>query len=649
MVKQRRFRGFILAFSVSLVVALADHAPASDEGMAAADQVSDATYRYFLGDAFGVSGILYTHSGDDRGVGGAEHNLARDNIAAHFQSYGLTVTIEPFVYSSNTYHNVVGTKIGTVYPNAEYIVGAHYDSVSNPGADDDASGVALVLEAARIVTQYDSDYTIRFVAFSREEQGLIGSYAYVDDHATDDIRGMLQADMVAYDTGPNYARVYTDTASNPFRDALGAAIDLYGDGITWMDAGWISASDHAPFAYAGYQAGLLIEGEVWDNPYYHTQQDSVENLNNINYAYAVKMTRSAVGWLVDQAGVQVSLDRLLFDYPAGRPDFVDPNGGTTMAVAVTGAGSYTPQPGTGILHYDIGAGWQTSSMTQTAPNEYEAAFPAQTCGEAIQWYVSAEAVGSEVFTDPSSAPTGTYSATAGFGEAAFFEENMDANPGWTTEGQWAWGQPTGGGGEYGEPDPTSGYTGLNAYGYNLSGDYPNGLSETHLTTPAVDCTGRLGVHLEFWRWLGVEQPDYDHAYVRASTNGTTWTTVWENTSGVEDSDWTDVDLDISAIADDQPTVYLRWTMGSTDSGWRYCGWNIDDVQLTSLDCVGPCTADGDLDGLSGCNGNDIQLFVEGLVNQSLDWSVACHGDFAAPIGALDSADIPGMIDAMLGL
>jgi len=155
--------------------------------------------------------------------------------------------------------------------------------------------------------------------------------------------------------------------------------------------------------------------------------------------------------------------------------------------------------------------------------------------------------------------------------------NMDSNPGWTTEGLWAWGKPTGGGGAHGNPDPTSGYTGSNVYGYNLSGDYENSLPERHLTTGAIDCTGMSQVSLKFRRWLGVEESEYDHAYVRVSNDGSTWTTVWENSDYVTDSSWSLQEFDISGVADGQSTVYLRWTMGATDSSWQYCGWNFDDV------------------------------------------------------------------------
>jgi len=163
-----------------------------------------------------------------------------------------------------------------------------------------------------------------------------------------------------------------------------------------------------------------------------------------------------------------------------------------------------------------------------------------------------------------------------------YEWNMDSNPGWTTQGQWAYGSPTGGGGAYGNPDPTGGATGSNVYGYNLNGDYSNSMSETHLTTTAIDCSELTDVSVRFQRYLNVETPSYDHAYVRVSNNGSTWTTAWENTAEVTDSAWSMVEYDISDVADGASTVYIRWTQGVTDSSWTYSGWNIDDVQIYAL-------------------------------------------------------------------
>ncbi|MEW6197290.1 MAG: hypothetical protein AB1601_01305 [Planctomycetota bacterium] len=192
--------------------------------------------------------------------------------------------------------------------------------------------------------------------------------------------------------------------------------------------------------------------------------------------------------------------------------------------------------------------------------------------------------------------------------------DLSTDPGWTISGgAWAYGKPTGAGGAYGGPDPTSGYTGQSVYGYNLNGDYTNNMPEYHLTTAAIDCSNVTQTSLRFWRWLGVERSSYDHAYVRLSTNGTTWTNVWANPdSETADVAWVAQEFDISALADNQPTVYLRWTMGTTDSGWTYCGWNIDDIEIWGVQPQpyrpGDMNCDGNVDF------GDINPFVLALTN-----------------------------------
>lgn len=184
-------------------------------------------------------------------------------------------------------------------------------------------------------------------------------------------------------------------------------------------------------------------------------------------------------------------------------------------------------------------------------------------------------------TDHDGDLTAPLSLQAGLPELVYGFD-MSTNPGWTVEGQWAWGVPTGLGGEHGENDPTGGWNGGAVYGYNLAGDYANSMPERHLTTTALDCSGLSAVTLKFQRWLNVEQPAYDHAYVRVSNDGVSWTTVWQNNSEIVESAWSLVEYNISAVADGQATVYVRWTMGTTDSSWLYSGWNIDEVQIWGL-------------------------------------------------------------------
>lgn len=160
---------------------------------------------------------------------------------------------------------------------------------------------------------------------------------------------------------------------------------------------------------------------------------------------------------------------------------------------------------------------------------------------------------------------------------------LDTDPGWATVGQWAFGEPAGLGGDHGDPDPTSGHTGSKVYGYNLNGGYANSLASTqYLTTTPIDCTDITGTRLVFWRWLGVEKSTYDHANIQVSSGGG-WTTVWANgTSDVDDGEWVQVTYDISAVADGSDNVRIRWGMGTTDSSFTFCGWNIDDVEIWGI-------------------------------------------------------------------
>ncbi|MBN1511047.1 MAG: hypothetical protein JXB13_03455 [Phycisphaerae bacterium] len=204
---------------------------------------------------------------------------------------------------------------------------------------------------------------------------------------------------------------------------------------------------------------------------------------------------------------------------------------------------------------------------------------------------------------------------------------LDADPGWTTEGLWAFGQPTGqggGGAGGGRPDPTGGYTGSFVYGYNLNGNYEENLPERHLTSTAIDCTGVTDVTLSFWRYLGVEAPDFDRASVYVSHNGTSWSRVWQNADEVSDSTWVPQEIDISSVADNQPTVYLRWTMGPTDESVVFCGWNLDDIIVR-----------GNASGGGDANGNGILDECE----QPGD----CDFD-----GDVDEADYVGLSDCLLG-
>lgn len=153
-----------------------------------------------------------------------------------------------------------------------------------------------------MLSQFTFEATLIFIGFDQEEQGLVGSKAYAGEHNDDDILGMISLDMIAYNgSSLNKARIYGRDSSAAIKQSLTDAISLYGDGLSCVDSGSLDASDHAPFEAEGFQACLLIEYDVWNNPYYHKLTDSVDMLNYIDYAFATNMVSSTVGFLATAA------------------------------------------------------------------------------------------------------------------------------------------------------------------------------------------------------------------------------------------------------------------------------------------------------------------------------------------------------------
>lgn len=159
----------------------------------------------------------------------------------------------------------------------------------------------------------------------------------------------------------------------------------------------------------------------------------------------------------------------------------------------------------------------------------------------------------------------------------------DPAPGWVIEGGWEWGAATASAGCSGGQDPDYDSTGEgNILGYMIGDCYTNSMPSTEwATSPVLDFTGMVDIHLVFDRWLGVENNSWDHTYVEISTDGVNWTILWENGStSIYDDAWLDQDFDISMYADDEPAVQIRYGMGPTDSSVIYCGWNLDAFGFT---------------------------------------------------------------------
>jgi len=228
------------------------------------------------------------------------------NFFAHL---GLHCEYEPFTFATTrTSRNIVATLPGKTHPLRVIIICAHYDSTSNqpttlaPGADDNASGTAAVMEIARVLANTTFDYTIKFICFSAEEWGLYGSkyYAQAAKGRQEMIIGVVNLDMIAYaDLMPEDLNVFVNQTSEWLANRNIIMGKLYGplDILKALNSS-MRSSDHAPFWDQGYSAMLGIEDYGLKNPYYHKTADTFDTLN---MDFATSVTKIALTVVADLA------------------------------------------------------------------------------------------------------------------------------------------------------------------------------------------------------------------------------------------------------------------------------------------------------------------------------------------------------------
>lgn len=237
-----------------------------------------------------------------------------------FRAQFLPSRFDPFTVQSERYGlyfdtaNVVATLRGRTHPEQVVLVGAHYDSINRnralaaPGADDNASGTAGVLEAARICARYEFDKTIHFVAFAAEEIGLFGSIHFADTAAAQqmELQAVLNMDMVAYaDLMPEDLDIIGNEASrwlvNLVQTESAARAGLAVRPV--IDA-TITASDHSPFWDRGFCAVLAIEDIPLRTSHYHTTHDLPYTMNGTFHVQSVKGILASLASLAGPSGLR---------------------------------------------------------------------------------------------------------------------------------------------------------------------------------------------------------------------------------------------------------------------------------------------------------------------------------------------------------
>ena len=256
---------------------------------------------------------LETLASWNRHTRGTQIHDARDWLLGQFSALpGLTATTQSFNVGATPAFNVIATLPGTIRSDDWYLIGAHYDSTSQntalaaPGAEDNASGCAAVLEMARIFSHHPPEATMIFLCYSGEEQGLFGGSAHASKLVTNGdnskVRAVLTMDMIGYTGDADLDCLLESNNSNAaliqqFADAAAQHTTL-----RIVTSFFPFGSDHVPYLNRGMPALLVIEND-WDSyPGYHRTTDLPTNITLAMGRETLRMNVATLAPLVGTGG-----------------------------------------------------------------------------------------------------------------------------------------------------------------------------------------------------------------------------------------------------------------------------------------------------------------------------------------------------------
>ena len=239
------------------------------------------------------------------------NELAFKYIIQEFERFGLQS--DSMIFSA-TGKNALAIQPGTLYPDKYYIICSHYDGMPNlpiaAAADDDGSGVAATLEAARVLSNYQFEYTIIYAIWDEEEQGKVGSLAYSNLANTnnDSIMGVINMDAIAWDSdNDDAAMIHVKPIGTSFQisDTIQSINTNYSIGLNLAITNpGATYSDHASFWTNGFGAVLVIEDWTFDsNPNYHTDTDLLAYFNLPYFLKLAKLSLASVAALATPMGL----------------------------------------------------------------------------------------------------------------------------------------------------------------------------------------------------------------------------------------------------------------------------------------------------------------------------------------------------------
>lgn len=257
-------------------------------------------------------------------VSSMDNDLAKNYLAERLNEYGLNVSVQV----QGTVKNVFAIQPGTLYPWKYYVICAHYDAVTYYAADDNASGCSAVLEAARLLSEIEFEYSIIYGFWDEEELGLIGSSIFADSisDANMNIEGVLNIDMIGWDSNNDDL---IELHTKPIANSLDLTLYLLNINNVYnlelnpeVKNPGTNASDHSSFWDNGYGALLIIEGYFSGdfNPYYHSVEDRI---SQFNLPYFLKASKLVIGSLASMSSAVIT----------GNNEYADLNNKSLLTIA----------------------------------------------------------------------------------------------------------------------------------------------------------------------------------------------------------------------------------------------------------------------------------------------------------------------------
>lgn len=397
-----------------------------------------------------------------------------------------------------TGHNVTAYKPGAVYPLDYIVIGAHRDAVpGSPGADDNGSGVAAVMEFARIMKDVDTKETIIFALFDAEEDGLLGSWYWANAAAEreDRITFMLNMDMIAYQYNVTFARLYYGNDNSYAQLWAQLADTLAGVNLTGVLSGNSGGSDHLPFTANGYSA--VFVHEYIFSAVYHSPRDSTTYMS---FDYFTRMAMASLGTVCYVDANVIPQPTLIITETSDFPTIIYPDSPAVVSVHIYEYAGATIVPGGVSLSYRINGGPMSAiPMNDVGGGYYEVELPELECLDRIDYLVTAgEQQTGALITHPGfDEPARAIKATA---LLVAFDDNFETDQGWTVSGNAASGQWERWRASANFAQPKSDYDGSGKC-YLTDHDYGIDVDDGHaiLTSPAIDIS-HSEASLEYARW-----------------------------------------------------------------------------------------------------------------------------------------------------